>query len=53
MQIDTTQIATDAIDYVATDAYGNTATFTRTVLIESIAPANTMASTTEATSTAQ
>jgi hypothetical protein len=32
--IDTTQIATDTIDYVATDTWGNTATSTRTVIIE-------------------
>lgn len=31
--IDTTQIATDTIDYVATDTWGNTATSTRTVII--------------------
>jgi hypothetical protein len=41
--IDTTQVATDTIDYVATDTWGNTATGTRTVLVEaapSIVPAN-------------
>jgi hypothetical protein len=32
--IDTTQIATDTIDYVATDTWGNTSTSTRTVVIE-------------------
>jgi hypothetical protein len=32
--IDTTQVATDTIDYVATDTWGNTATSTRTVIIE-------------------
>jgi Domain of unknown function (DUF5011)/Chaperone of endosialidase len=32
--IDTSQVATDTIDYVATDTWGNTATSTRTVLIE-------------------
>jgi hypothetical protein len=31
--IDTSQVATDTIDYVATDTWGNTATSTRTVLI--------------------
>jgi hypothetical protein len=39
--IDTSTAATDTIDYVATDAAGNTATSTRTVIIEaapSIAP---------------
>jgi hypothetical protein len=34
VQIDTTQVATDTIDYVATDQTGLTATSTRTVLIE-------------------
>jgi len=33
--IDTTQVATDTIDYVATDTWGNTATSTRTVIVES------------------
>jgi hypothetical protein len=32
--IDTTQVATDTIDYVATDTWGNTATSTRTVIVE-------------------
>jgi len=32
--IDRTQVATDTIDYVATDTWGNTATSTRTVIIE-------------------
>ena len=32
--IDTTQVATDTIDYVATDTWGNTATSTRTVVID-------------------
>ena len=55
--IDTSQVATDTIDYVATDTAGLTATSTRTVLIEALASsaaaADTMtASTTEATSTA-
>ena len=50
--IDTSQVATDTIDYVATDTWGNTATSTRTVIIDaatSIAPtagASTTASTT-------
>ena len=43
--LDTSAVATDTIDYVATDTYGNTATSTRTVFIE---PA-----TTDATSTTQ
>jgi hypothetical protein len=33
--IDTTQVATDTIDYVATDTWGNTATSTRTVIVQS------------------
>ena len=32
--IDTSQIATDTIDYVATDTWGNTSTSTRTVIVE-------------------
>jgi hypothetical protein len=32
--IDTTQVATDTIDYVATDTWGNTSTSTRMVIIE-------------------
>jgi Chaperone of endosialidase/Domain of unknown function (DUF5011) len=35
--IDTSQVATDTIDYVATDTWGNTSTSTRTVLIEASA----------------
>jgi hypothetical protein len=34
IDIDTSQVATDTIDYVATDSDGLTATSTRTVLIE-------------------
>ena len=37
--VDTRQIATDTIDYVATDSAGLTATSTRTVLIEASASA--------------
>jgi hypothetical protein len=53
--IDTSAVATDTIDYVATDTWGNTATSTRTVVIEaspSIVPTDT-ASTTAASSSAQ
>jgi hypothetical protein len=32
--IDTPQVATDTIDHVATDTWGNTSTSTRTVIIE-------------------
>jgi hypothetical protein len=32
--IDTSQVATDTIDYVATDTGGNTSTSTRTVIID-------------------
>jgi Chaperone of endosialidase/Domain of unknown function (DUF5011) len=49
--IDTSQVATDTIDYVATDTWGNTSTSTRTVVIEaspSIVPTNE-ASTTAST----
>jgi hypothetical protein len=53
-------IATDAIDYVATDNAGNIATSTRTVIvdaptfsIQSAPPADTAATTTTATTTAQ
>jgi hypothetical protein len=48
--IDTSAIATDTIDYVATDTYGTTATSTRTVLIEA---ASSAASSTQATSIGQ
>jgi hypothetical protein len=34
IQIDTSTVATDAIDYVATDQNGLTSTTTRTVIIE-------------------
>ena len=55
--VDTSQVATDTIDYVAADTDGLTATSTRTVLIEpaasSVAEADTVtASTTAATTTA-
>jgi hypothetical protein len=32
--IDTSAVATDTIDYVATDTWGNTATSTRDVIVE-------------------
>ena len=32
--IDTSQVATDTIDYVATDTWGNTSTSTRTVIVQ-------------------
>jgi hypothetical protein len=35
--IDTTQVATDTIDYVATDTWGNTSTSTRTIIIDDAA----------------
>jgi hypothetical protein len=50
--IDTSQVATDTIDYVATDTWGNTATSTRTVIIEaspSIVPTNAASSTASTT----
>jgi hypothetical protein len=45
--IDTSQVATDIIDYVATDTWGTTATSTRTIIIEtapSIVPTTTASS---------
>jgi hypothetical protein len=47
VQIDTSQAATDTIDYVATDEHGLTSTTTRTVIIEapSIVPTETASST--------
>jgi hypothetical protein len=60
VQIDTSTVATDTIDYVATDQNGLTSTSTRTVVIEagaapSIVPTNDASTTTptEATSPAQ
>lgn len=41
--IDTSQVATDTIDYVATDQFGLTATSTRTVIIEAAAVASSTA----------
>jgi hypothetical protein len=32
--IDTSQAATDTVDYVATDTWGNTSTSTRTVIVQ-------------------
>ena len=32
--IDASQVATDTIEYVATDTWGNTSTSTRTVIVE-------------------
>ena len=51
IQIDTSEVATDTIDYVATDQSGLTSTTTRTVIVEapSIVPSND-ASTTASTS---
>jgi hypothetical protein len=54
--IDTPATATDTIDYVATDTAGNTATSTRTVVVEAPAPAVppvSDATTSAATSTSQ
>jgi hypothetical protein len=42
--IDTSEVATDTIDYVATDTWSNSATSTRTIKIE--APVSTASSTT-------
>ena len=43
--IDTSQVATDTIDYVATDNAGLTATSTRTVIVEAAANTATATST--------
>jgi hypothetical protein len=54
--IDISAAATDTIDYVATDTYGNTATSTRTVIVEAQpppAPPISNATTSVATSTTQ
>ena len=51
IDIDTTQVATDTIDYVATDQSGLTSTRSRTVIVEP-AVSSAAASTTTATSTA-
>jgi hypothetical protein len=59
VKIDTTQAATDTVDYVATDQSGLTSTSTRTVIIETASPvaptdnASTTAGTNNATSTVQ
>jgi hypothetical protein len=52
VQIDTSGVATDTIDYVATDQSGLTSTSTRTVIVEapSIVPSDS-ASSADATST--
>jgi hypothetical protein len=53
VQLDTTQAATDTINYVATDSEGLTSTSTRTVIVQaalSIVPADA-SSTSVATST--
>jgi hypothetical protein len=42
IQIDTTQVATDTIDYVATDTWGNTATSTRTIIIKAAASSSSV-----------
>jgi Domain of unknown function (DUF5011) len=53
--VDTSQVATDTIDYIATDSAGLTSTSTRIVIIESAPPLDPTgdASTAAATSTAQ
>jgi hypothetical protein len=54
--IDTSQVATDTIDYVPTDTWGNTATSTRTVIIEaspSIAPMNEASTTASSSQSVQ
>jgi hypothetical protein len=49
--LDTTQIATDTIAYVATDPTGLTATSTRTVIIEGAAPPSPQPASAAASST--
>jgi hypothetical protein len=54
--LDTSAVATDTIDYVATDTSGNAATSTRTVIVEAQAsspPAVSSATTSAAISTTQ
>jgi lysophospholipase L1-like esterase len=56
--VDTSAVATDTIDYVATYSSGNTATSTRTVIVQAAIssptpPPSDTSSTTQATSTAQ
>jgi len=46
IQLDTSQPATDTIDYVATDSTGLSATSTRIVIIQAPAPAAQAATTT-------
>jgi hypothetical protein len=54
VQINTTQAATDTIDYVVTDQSGLTATSTRTVIVQALSPAGQVdATTTQATSSSQ
>jgi Domain of unknown function (DUF5011) len=56
VQIDTSALATDTIDYIATDQSGLTSTTTRTVIVEaapSIVPTDNASSTAQATSTTQ
>ncbi len=49
--IDTSEVATDTIDYVATDTAGLTSTSIRTVIVEATASSNAAATTTDATTT--
>ena len=42
--LDTTQVATDTLDYAATDGAGLTATATRSVIIEALTPLSTASS---------
>jgi hypothetical protein len=46
IQLDTSELATDTIDYVATDQSGLTATSTRTVIIQAAVGAGSSATTT-------
>ena len=54
--IDTTQVATDTIDYVATDTWGNTSTSTRTIIIDaspSIVPTSVTSTTASSSQSVQ
>jgi trimeric autotransporter adhesin len=44
--IDTSQVATDTIDYVATDTWGNASTSSRTVIIQAVQSLNSSGTTT-------
>jgi hypothetical protein len=53
VQIDTRAAATDTIAHAVTDSFGNTATSTRTVIVQAAGVVPNDASSTSATTTAQ